>query len=230
MSASEPSIAPYTVAAIQFDPALGEKDKNISDLLRLTEEAARHGARLIVHPELATTGYCWLSREEVAPYVEPVPGPTTDRFQQLAAQYDCYIATSFPEVDPATNVYYNCMVLLSPTGLIGVYRKIHSYISEPRWARDGDLGFPVWDTPLGRLAGIICMDAEFFEAARMNAACSSAGEAACSTPMARFKPSLIMARALSMVKSMWPALAINAGGRSSRTAAVSRALCRWAIA
>ena len=69
MSALEPSIAPYTVAAIQFDPVLGEKDTNISHLLRLTEEAAQHGARLIVHPELATTGYCWLSREEVAPYV-----------------------------------------------------------------------------------------------------------------------------------------------------------------
>ena len=169
MSAPEPSIAPYKVAAIQFDPVLGEKDNNISRLLRLTEEAAQHGARLIVHPELANTGYCWLSREEVAPYVEPVPGPTTDRFAQLAAQYDCYIATSLPEVDPATNVYYNCMALLGPAGLIGVYRKIHSYISEPRWARDGDLGFPVWDTPLGRLAGVICMDAEFFEATRVPA-------------------------------------------------------------
>ncbi|MGH2494309.1 MAG: nitrilase-related carbon-nitrogen hydrolase [Ktedonobacteraceae bacterium] len=169
MSASEPSIAPYKVAAIQFDPALGEKDNNISNLLRLTEEAARQGARLIVHPELATTGYCWLSREEVAPYVEPVPGPTTGRFQQLAAQYDCYIATSLPEVDPTTNVYYNCMALIGPSGLIGVYRKVHSYISEPRWARDGDLGFPVWDTPLGRLAGVICMDAEFFEATRIPA-------------------------------------------------------------
>ncbi len=169
MSASEPSIAPYTVAAIQFDPVMGEKDTNISRLLRLTEEAAQHGARLIVHPELATTGYCWLSREEIAPYVEPVPGPTTDRFAQLAAQYDCYIATSLPEVDPATNVYYNSMALIGPAGLIGVYRKIHSYISEPRWARDGDLGFPVWDTPLGRLAGVICMDAEFFEATRIPA-------------------------------------------------------------
>jgi predicted amidohydrolase len=169
MSAPEPSIAPYKVAAIQFDPVLGEKDTNISHLLRLTEEAAQHGARLIVHPEMANTGYCWVSREEVAPYVEPVPGPTTDRFAQLAAQYDCYIATSLPEVDPATNVYYNCMALIGPSGLIGVYRKIHSYISEPRWARDGDLGFPVWDTPLGRLAGVICMDAEFFEATRIPA-------------------------------------------------------------
>ncbi|HEU0001147.1 MAG TPA: nitrilase-related carbon-nitrogen hydrolase, partial [Ktedonobacteraceae bacterium] len=81
----------------------------------------------------------------------------------------CYIATSLPEVDPATNVYYNCMALIGPSGLIGVYRKVHSYISEPRWARDGDLGFPVWDTPLGRLAGVICMDAEFFEATRIPA-------------------------------------------------------------
>ncbi len=167
MSVPEPSIAPYKVAAIQFDPVLGEVNNNITRLLRLTEEAARHGARLIVHPELATTGYCWLSREEVAPYVEPVPGPTTNRFAQLAAQYDCYIATSLPEVDPSTNVYYNCMALISPAGLIGVYRKVHSYISEPRWARDGDLGFPVWDTPLGRLSGIICMDADYFEAARI---------------------------------------------------------------
>ncbi|HVB73516.1 MAG TPA: nitrilase-related carbon-nitrogen hydrolase [Ktedonobacteraceae bacterium] len=167
MSVSESPLTQYKVAAIQFDPLLGEKENNISNLLRLTEEAAQHGARLIVHPELATSGYCWLSREEIAPHVEPLPGPTTDRFQQLAARYDCYIATSLPEVDPATNVYYNSMALIGPSGLVGVYRKVHSYISEPRWARDGDLGFPVWDTPLGRLAGLICMDAEFFESARI---------------------------------------------------------------
>src|SRR5579863_1180310 len=169
MSAAEPSVTQYRVAAIQYEPTLGEKEKNISDLLRLTREAAQHGARLIVHPELATTGYCWLSREEIAPHVEPIPGPTTERFRQLAAQYACYIATSLPEVDPSTNVYYNSMALIGPSGLTGVYRKIHSYISEPRWARDGDLDFPVWDTPLGRLAGNICMDAEFFEAARIPA-------------------------------------------------------------
>ena len=169
MSITEPSFSRYRVAAIQFDPALGEKENNIANLLRLTEEAAQHGATLIVHPELATTGYCWISREEIAPFVEPIPGPTTERFQQLAARYTCYIATSFPEVDPDTDVYYNSMVLIGPEGLIGSYRKIHSYISEPRWARDGDLGFPVWETPLGRLAGIICMDADYFEAARIPA-------------------------------------------------------------
>ena len=165
--AAEASFMQYRVAAIQYEPALGEKERNVTDLLRLTEEAAQHGARLIVHPEMASTGYCWLSREEIAPFVETLPGPTTDRFSHLAARYDCYIATSLPEVDPATNVYYNSLALIGPAGLLGVYRKVHSYISEPRWARDGDLGFPVWDTPLGRLGGVICQDASFFEATRL---------------------------------------------------------------
>jgi predicted amidohydrolase len=166
---SMPSFTRYRVAAIQYDPTLGEKEKNVADLLRLVEEAASNGARLIVLPEMATTGYCWESRAEIATHVEPVPGPTTDRFAQLARQYDCYIAISFPEVDPTTNVYYNCMVLIGPQDIVGTYRKVHSYMSEPRWARDGDLGMPVWDTPLGRLAGLICMDAAYFESARIPA-------------------------------------------------------------
>src|SRR5437588_7954355 len=167
MSASIPLSNRYRVAAIQYEPTFGEKEKNVTDLLRLVEEAAQHEARLIVLPEMATTGYCWESRAEIAPHVEPVPGPTTHRFQQLAASYDCLIAIGLPEVDPNTNVYYNSMALIGPEGVIGTYRKIHSYISEPRWARDGDLGMPVWETDLGRLAGLICMDAEYFEEARI---------------------------------------------------------------
>ena len=159
----------YRVAAVQYEPTLGEKEQNLADLLRLVEEAAQQEARLIVLPEMATTGYCWESRAEIAPQVEPIPGPTTDSFQRLASDYGCYIAVSLPEVDPTTDVYYNSMALIGPEGIVGTYRKIHSYISEPRWARDGDLGMPVWETPLGRLSGLICMDATFFEAGRIPA-------------------------------------------------------------
>ena len=169
MSNLAPSDGKYRAAAIQFEPAFGEKEQNIVRLLRLVEEAIEHDARLIVLPEMATTGYCWASRSEIAPYVEPIPGPTTDRFQQLATRHDCYIAVSLPEVDPQTLVYYNSMALLGPEGFVGTYRKLHSYISEPRWARDGDLGMPVWDTPLGRLSALICMDASYFESARIPA-------------------------------------------------------------
>ena len=169
MSTLSSPLASYRVAAIQFEPVLGEKENNVTRLLRLVEEAATQGAKLLVLPEMATTGYCWQSRSEIAPSVEPIPGPTTDRFQHLATIHACYIALSLPEVDPRTNVYYNSMVLLGPQGLVGTYRKIHSFIAEPRWARDGDLGMPVWDTPLGRLSGLLCMDAMYFEAARIPA-------------------------------------------------------------
>ena len=169
MSTLPSPLASYRVAAIQFEPVLGEKENNVTRLLRLVEEAATQGAKLLVLPEMATTGYCWQSRSEIAPSVEPIPGPTTDRFQHLATIHACYIALSLPEVDPRTNVYYNSMVLLGPQGLVGTYRKIHSFIAEPRWARDGDLGMPVWDTPLGRLSGLLCMDAMYFEAARIPA-------------------------------------------------------------
>ena len=169
MSTLSSPLPSYRVAAIQFEPTLGEKEKNVARLLHLVEEAATNSAKLIVLPEIATTGYCWQSRTEIAPHVEPIPGPTTNRFQHLATARGCYIAVSLPEVDPGTNVYYNSMVLLGPDGLVGTYRKIHSFISEPRWARDGDLGMPVWDTPLGRLSGLICMDAMYFEAARIPA-------------------------------------------------------------
>jgi predicted amidohydrolase len=157
----------YRVAAIQFEPRLGAKAENIARLLELTEAAAHGGARLIVHPEMATTGYCWYDRDEIRPHVEPIPGPTTEAFAVLARRYDCYIVVGLPEVAPRTRIFYNSATLVGPKGVIGVYRKTHSYISEPKWAKDGDLGLPVWETPLGRIGIMICMDADYFEPARL---------------------------------------------------------------
>ena len=93
-----PRPPPYRVAAIQFEPTLFAKAANLEALLRLTEEAAAGGAKLIVTPEMATTAYCWATREEVAGDVEPIPGPTTDRFAEIAARYDCWIVVGLPEV------------------------------------------------------------------------------------------------------------------------------------
>lgn len=162
-------LAPYRVAAIQFEPAMFAKEANLEALLRLTGEAAAGGAKLIVTPEMATTGYCWANRKEVAGEVEPIPGPTTDRFTEIAARHDCWIVVGLPEVDPETGIFYNSAVLIGPEGPAGLYRKTHAYISEPKWAKDGDLGLPVFETPLGRLAITICMDACYPETARVPA-------------------------------------------------------------
>jgi predicted amidohydrolase len=159
--------SPYRAAAIQFEPTLFGKSANLEALLRLTEEAAAGGAKLIVTPEMATTAYCWATRDEIASDVEPVPGPTTQRFAQIAADHDCWIVVGLAEVDPETNIYYNSAVLIGPQGPVGLYRKTHSYISEPKWAKDGDLGLPVFETPIGRIAMTICMDACYPETARV---------------------------------------------------------------
>jgi predicted amidohydrolase len=159
----------YRVAAIQFSPEQFAREANIARLEAMTIEAARNGAKLIVHPEMGTTGYCWASREEIAPYVEPVPGPTTDRFAEIAAEHDCWIVVGMPEVSEFTGIYYNSAVLIGPDGVAGLYRKTHSFIAEPAWAKDGDLGLPVFDTPLGRIGLLICMDVVYFETARLQA-------------------------------------------------------------
>ena len=161
--------APYRVAVIQFEPTLLAKEANVAALLRLVEDAAAGGAKLIVTPEMATTAYCWADRAEVAPEVEPIPGPSTERFGEMARRYGCWIVLGMPEVDPETDVYYNSAVLIGPEGAVGVYRKTHAFISEPTWAKDGDLGLPVFETPLGRIAMTICMDACYPETARIPA-------------------------------------------------------------
>lgn len=156
------------VATVQFEPIMGEKERNIARLLELCEEAAVGGAKLIVTPEMGTTGYCWYDRAEVAPFVEPIPGPTTDWFAALARKHDCYLVVGLPEVDQ-DRIYYNSAALIGPEGLIGRHRKTHPYISEPKWSAAGDLHNQVFETPIGRISLLICMDIHFVETARLMA-------------------------------------------------------------
>src|ERR1700739_3407162 len=154
------------VATVQFEPTMFDKEGNISRLLELCEQAARSGARLIVPPERGTPGYCGLDRAEVAPFVEPIPGPTTRRFAALTRKHSCYIVLGMPEVDD-DGIYFNSAVLIGPDGVVGRHRKSHPYISEPKWSAPGDLGHQVFNTPIGRIALLICMDIHFIETARL---------------------------------------------------------------
>jgi predicted amidohydrolase len=159
----------YQVAAIQYEPVLFKRQENISDLLRMSEKAARNGAKIIVMPEMATTGICFYDREEASGSVEEIPGPTSEAFGQIARDYGCYLAYGETEVDPSTGAYYNSSVIVGPQGVVGTYRKTHLFLSEPKWAKAGDLGIPVWDTEFGRIGMIICHDAAFPETSRVAA-------------------------------------------------------------
>ena len=157
----------YLAAAVQFESRLGEKEWNCGRLEELVTEAARAGAKVIVTPEMGTTGYCWRDRGEVGPLTEPVPGPTTDRFGALARRLDCSLVIGLAERDPETDLYYNTAVLLGPEGILASYRKTHDYIAEPRWAAESLVPPPVVETPYGRLGLIICMDADYMEPSRL---------------------------------------------------------------
>lgn len=161
------SNASFLSAAVQFEPRMFAKQDNIAQLTSLVEQAAKAGAKLITTPEMATTGYCWFDREEIAPMVETVPGPSTDKFAEIAQRYQCYIVLGLPEVEPDTQLYYNSAVLIGPEGVVGCHRKSHPYISEPKWAAAGDNGHPVFDTPIGRIGMLVCMDIHFPETARL---------------------------------------------------------------
>lgn len=157
----------YRVAAIQFEPEHAQKDANLKRLEGLIRQAAAGGAKVMVAPEMATIGVFWSGRSEITPLVETIPGPTTERFVALARELDVLIAVGLGEVDPETGAYYNSAILVGPDGLIGRHRKTHAYLSDPMWADDGNLGFQVWDTPLGKLGMMICMDANYPESGRL---------------------------------------------------------------
>src|SRR5579862_3480554 len=76
-------------AAVQMDVKILAKQHNLDQILRRLEEAAKAGAKLVVFPECALTGYCYVSAEEAAPFAEEVPGPSTEKILAASRELDC---------------------------------------------------------------------------------------------------------------------------------------------
>lgn len=159
----------FIAAALQFNPILNERDKNIDALAQAVEEAAQNGAKLIVAPEMSTTGYQYIDREAIAPYVDTLPGVATAKIGAVAKKYGIYVVFGLAEGDPETGLFYNSAALVGPEGYIGKYRKSHPVEPDEYWAAWGDIGVPVFDTEIGKIAINICMDSAFFEPSRLAA-------------------------------------------------------------
>lgn len=158
---------PYKVATLQYNPTLYEREKNVEEIVELTEEAFQNGAKLVVAPEMATTGYMYKDREDIKPFVDTIPGKTTKQFEKITRKYDGYIVFGMPEVEEETDLYYNSAALVGPEGYIGKYRKTHLWETEMHWSPWGNLGVPVFETKIGNIAINICMDSAYFESARL---------------------------------------------------------------
>lgn len=157
------SEANVKVAVVHFRPYCKEKQNNVASLLQLAEEAGCNEAKIVVFPELATSGYSFFSREQIRKVAETIPGPTTDLFSEVATRYGMYIILGLPEYEAATNLFYNSAVLITPEGSVGgVYRK-HSHLMEASWSSSGTGKVPVFDTHFGKLAILICADINYSE-------------------------------------------------------------------
>ena len=152
----------------------GDREDNKARLAEKIGQLAKKGAELIVLQELHNGLYfCQIENVNLFNQAEPIPGPSTEFFGQLAKQYGVVIVTSLFE-RRAPGLYHNTAVVLEKDGTIaGMYRKMHipddpGYY-EKFYFTPGDLGFHPIETSLGKLGVLVCWDQWYPEAARLMA-------------------------------------------------------------
>lgn len=158
--------AEITIACIQMEPVVGEKNRNIRRSVEFIETAADKGAKLIVLPELCNSGYVFETRAEAFELAEHVPGgPTCQAWSEIAARKQVWLVAGIAE--RADDKLYNSAVVIGPDGYIGTFRKVHLWNEEALFFEPGNLGFPVFATPIGRIGTFICYDGWFPESYRL---------------------------------------------------------------
>ena len=153
---------------------VADQQLNITRLASGIANLAEHGAQLIVLQELHNSLYfCQTENVNLFDLAEPIPGPSTNFYGELARQYGVVIVTSLFE-RRAAGLYHNTAVVIEKDGTIaGKYRKMHipddpAYY-EKFYFTPGDLGFPPIETSLGKLGVLVCWDQWYPEAARLMA-------------------------------------------------------------
>jgi predicted amidohydrolase len=158
----------WTFAAVQMDCRLAEPAANLRAIRTRLEEAARHGAKLVIFPECILTGYGFDSREEAWPHAETLPGPSTEALSHLCRRLGVFCVYGLLEKEPATGNLFNACALVGPNGLVAGYRKIHlPVLGVDRFTTPGNGPFAVHDLGGVRLGMNICYDASFPESSRV---------------------------------------------------------------
>jgi N-carbamoylputrescine amidase len=181
---------PFTVGIIQ-DSASDDTAATVSATIERIREAAGRGAQIVCLKELFNAPYfCKSQKCERFDLAEPIPGPTTDRMQEIARELGIVLIVPIFEVQ-ARGVYRNSAAIIDADGsLLGVYRKMHipddPLFNEKYYFTPGDAahddridaigavakqasGFRVWKTRFATIGVLICWDQWYPEAARITA-------------------------------------------------------------
>lgn len=151
----------------------GDKESMIEKHLKYLARAAKEGAQVMCFQELFYSPYfCQVQNADYYSWAEPIPdGPTTRLMQKAAKEHGMVlIAPMFEEEAPG--IYYNTAAVIDADGTyLGKYRKTHipqlTGFWEKFYFRPGNLGYPVFQTAVGRVGVYICYDRHFPEGARV---------------------------------------------------------------
>lgn len=149
------------VALVQNKPIFGDVKGNAGRLLAMIESES---ADLYVLPELAFSGYQFLSKAETLSLAETVDGKTVELFRKAAKEKNACIVFGFPEI--AGGELYNSSLAVLPDGGYCLYRKTHLFYKETLWFSPGNTGFPVFEFKGARIGMAICFDWFFPESFR----------------------------------------------------------------
>jgi N-carbamoylputrescine amidase len=151
-----------------------DPEANFAAAIRHIREAARLGAQIVCLPELFRAQYfCQREDPHLFDLAEPIPGPSTEKFAEVARELSVAIVASLFE-RRAAGLYHNTAVTLDADGKVaGVYRKMHipddPLYYEKYYFTPGDLGFQAVDLHAGRVGTLVCWDQWYPEGARLTA-------------------------------------------------------------
>lgn len=177
MAQNAPVRGPVTVACIQAEPVILDRDATIDKLATLAAEASEQGARLLVFPEAfipvypssvwaralagwadagAKEAFAMLAREAVE-----VPGEAADRLGEIAREHEAWLVTGVTERDPERpGTLYNTLLYHAPDGSLALkHRKLVPTNHERLvWGQGDGGGLRTIETEVGRLGGLICWE------------------------------------------------------------------------
>jgi N-carbamoylputrescine amidase len=173
MARRNPMARVIRAALLQADWT-GDKESMIAKHEKYAREAAEQGAQVMCFQELFYGPYfCQVQDPQYFAYTEKIPGgPTTERMQALAKETGMVLVVPMYEEDPdTTGIYYNTAAVIDADGTyLGKYRKTHIPHVKGFWEkfyfRPGNMGYPVFDTAVGKVGVYICYDRHFPEGAR----------------------------------------------------------------
>lgn len=138
------------VAAVQFKPKLKDPRTNLQRMVELATQAAEKGARLVVFPELAVSGYSFMSKQDAEGFAETLqnPGqgarsPSLVIMRALARKLDIHLIWGVLERSVGTDNLFNSQVLMCPDGEFETYSKINLFANDFLYVTSGKRNPPI---------------------------------------------------------------------------------------